>query len=505
MTESPRMAAATAKRAPRSGIAWEGSATFVGVGLNAAISFVVMFLVARSAGAAGAGAFFLFNAIFAITTSIIGLGGDTAMVRVLSRQVALGRIADLRRTVLVGALPLLALGVGFSAALWLWGGALLRSTNSGLPPEAVGLLAAFVVPGAFLGVLLGAARGLGRPLAYTAVQNVSVPVLRVVAVATVVTFGGGVELLLLAWCVPVAIGAVVAVGVVLRALAMHGRGADGAPRTSVRTLAREYWSFALPRGGAVVLERAIDWSDVLLVIAILGPAAGGVYGVVSRCVTAGAMIEQALRIVLGPRVSAAIARADRGAILRLFDGATSTLIALAWPFYLGLVVFAPDVLSLFGPGFVDGANALRVLSLAFMIQTAAGMLQTFLLMEGRSIWQLFNRGIQWMVLVLGTVLAAPSLGIVGVAVAWFIAIIVDTALASIQVKHGLGISTRPRLVLRSGSPAVLVLGVAGGVLHAVLDGRGGTCAAALLLGSLLAVYAGLLWKFRRSMILWGPR
>src|SRR5699024_5932624 len=101
-----------------------------------------------------------------------------------------------------------------------------------------------------------------------------------------------------------------------RAAVARGEGGD-VPRC---------WSFSLPRGVTIILERALDWADVLLVIALLGPGPGGVYGVVTRIVQAGNMLEAALRIVLGPRISAAIARDDYARAEQLYRQATQLLI-----------------------------------------------------------------------------------------------------------------------------------------------------------------------------------
>lgn len=169
---------------------------------------------------------------------------------------------------------------------------------------------------------------------------------------------------------------------------------------------------------------------MLLVIALLGPGPGGVYGVVTRIVQAGNMLEAALRIVLGPRLSAAIVRDDHAQAEHLYRQATQLLILGSWPFYLAVALFADVVLGLFGPEFTLGAAALVVLASAMALKNTAGALQTVLLMAGHSTWQLRNKTIQLAVLLALVPPLVQWWGLSGAAIAFAFSIVVDTVLAS---------------------------------------------------------------------------
>ncbi len=492
----------------------EGAVTFGGVGVNAALAFVVTWFVGHGLGASGAGQFFLLTAVFSIATSILALGGDTGLVRALSRALAQGERSRLVAFTWVAVLPVGLASSLAAVSLWILAGpaaaALGLGADGASTVRALGLL---LVPGALLGLLLGACRGLGRTYTYTGVQNVMVPILRFVAVAFAVYVLVDVELAFVVWVAPLAIGAVLAGVLLVRYLGeatsaaaeVGEREADAdavvtgevPARAGLAATAREFWGFSLPRGGAVVLERAIDWSDVLLVLHLLGPAAGGIYGVVSRCAMAGTLVEAAVRIVAGPRVSAALARGDLDSLRTLFARATTVLILCAWPFYILLAVCADVVLSIFGTEFATGATALRVICLAMMLSTAGGMLQTFLLMGGRSHWQLMNRGIQWVVLVSLVLVLVPRLGLVGAAVAWLVALLVDTSLAGVQVWRSVGVRSSLRLIVRACGYPVLVTG-AGGLALRWIVGDAGPVVLILALTVLVGGYAALVVRRRRA-------
>lgn len=434
----------------------ESLLTFGGIVVNAGLAFLVTWMIANGFGPELTGDFFLLTALFAIVMSVLTLGADTGMVRTLSRQMALAEYGAVRQTVRLAVLPVVVLGAVAGVTVFLT--AHLLTDVLGLRADAesaVRALAIALAPGALLAVLLGGSRGLGRVVTYTGIQNLFVPVARTAAVAVaayVLVSPAGV---IWAWASPLVVACALATMVL--ALQLRAVPAADAEPPARRVLAGRFWRFSLPRGGAVVLERALDWADVLIVIALLGPGAGGVYGVVTRIVMAGAMLEAALRLVLGPRLSAAAAVDDHERAQRLFGSVTTALILLSWPYYIAVAVFAYDVLALFGPAFVEGAPALVVLAIAMGVRNTAGALQTVLLMTGRSHWQLGNKAAQLAVLIAAALLLAPVWGITGAAVAYAVSVVADTALAAFQVGRRLGYRSDPRTVLTAATPPIVII------------------------------------------------
>lgn len=471
----------------------ELTTTASGVVTNAGVAFLVTWMVGRGLGAEGAGYFFLLTSVFLITVAALGMGADTGLVRALSRAWALEVRAE-RSYLASAAVPVLVLGALLTAAV------VLRAEDVaallGLDDRHVGnvrFLALFLVPATLTSVLLGACRGLGRLHVYTAVQNLTIPVLRCAGVGVVLVLAPGLGRVTAAWAAPLAVSAVLAGIFLRRALAPGTWHVD-------RDHAADFWRFAAPRGVAVLVERAIEWVDVLLVIHLLGPAAGGVYGVVSRCAMAGQFLESALRIVVGPRISTALALDDDARVGRLFDLVTRALILALWPFYLVLGLFSDRVLSLFGAEFTTGATALSVVCLAMLCAVGAGMVQTFLLMAGRSHWQLTNRSIQLVVIALLAYALVPDLGLLGAGVAWACGLLADTTLAMRQVSRTLRVRARLRSVVGAAAVPLLVFGIGGaGVRWATAESSVFYVLAALLGLSLCYVVVVLALRHRLGL------
>lgn len=438
----------------------ESLLTFCGIVVNAALAFIVTWIIGRGLGASATGEFFQLTSWFMIATSFVGLGADTGLVRSLSRQRALGDERYLRTTVWAALLPVLGVGSVVSIAVLISApvlGGWLGLDAAGV--DTLRILAIALIPGSLVGVLLGGSRGLGRIATYTVIQNLFIPVARLAAVAAVVVWLGSAWAAVWAWAIPLILAAALAAVALWRQIVATDAGPQSVSREEIGEQRRTFWSFSLPRGGAVVLERALDWADVLLVIALLGPAAGGVYGVVTRAVQAGSMLEAAMRIVLGPRLSAAIAQGKHDQAQSLFQRVTSLLILSSWPFYIAIAVFADDLLGLFGDEFRTGASALVILAVAMGMRNTGGALQTVLLMAGRSTSQLRNKAVQLIVLIAMTIVLVPMWGISGAAVAYALGVVVDTILAGVQVYRSLGFRAGLRdVVVAAALPTIVVLG-----------------------------------------------
>jgi O-antigen/teichoic acid export membrane protein len=454
-------------------IAWAGVVNLVGGATGSVIGLLLAAVVGRHLGADGAGTYFLVVALFMIVSNIAELGADTGLVRYLSAARATGRLQDVPHLVSIAVRPVLVVGaVGVAAtavAVLLWPDAV-----RGAPPWLVVVGTTLAVLSSMIAVMLAVARGLGDVLSYPLLQNIVLPLVRLGAVVGVVVVGGGTTAVLTAWMAPVPVVLLLATVVALALTWRQATGARTAPATDRRRLRRDFWTFSAARGASGAVEIMLEWFDVILVGALTSAEEAGIYAVVTRCARAGEVIQQAARIAVGPRISGALARGAVDEASDVYGLVTAAMIWLAWPFFIVLAVFSDVVLAAFGPDFTAGAVSLSVLSLAMGLATAAGTVQTILLMGGRSTWQLADKSAALALNIALDLLLVPVWGIEGAAVAWAVTILADTALVVHQVQHLMGVRPRGRHV---------------GIAAAVSVGAVGTIAVAsrLLLGSSVPV------------------
>lgn len=448
-----------------------GVISLVGAAAGALLNFALVALVGRELGTAQTGSFFTVIGVFVVCANILELGADTGLVRTLPRNVALGQHRDVRKVLWIAVLPVVIVAGLGSVGVYLGAtslaGLLGGSADQTVRAELLQSLTPFILCAALLAVLLGALRGLGGSLQFTLLQNLSLPASRLVLVALAMAVHSSVVAVTFSWAV--ALPAILCVSAVLlrRAVRRTEAHATAQPATPRRVLSREFWSFSAPRGVAATVEIILEWADVLVVAALRTPAEAGVYAVATRCIRAGQMVEYAARIASSPQISAAAALGHDARLQRIYVSITRAMVLLSWPFYVTLFAFAPTVLSLFGPGFVEGTLTLRVLSVGMMVALGAGALQSVLLMAGRSSWQLRNKASALLVSVVLNLVLVPRVGIVGAALAWLAAIAVDTSLAASQVRK-LSVHLDVKEIAPSGLVAVLVFGAGAGAAQGLL-------------------------------------
>src|SRR5207248_1840851 len=109
------------------------------------------------------------------------------------------------------------------------------------------------------------------------------------------------------------------------------------------------------------------------------------------------------------------------------------------PVYLVCAIFAPVLMSVFGPGFAAGRTALLILSLGMLPLVGSGNNKIVLLMGGGSGWNLFSAGLALSVNVGLNLILIPRLGINGAALAWAASILIDNVVITAVVWKSLGI------------------------------------------------------------------
>jgi O-antigen/teichoic acid export membrane protein len=472
--------------------------TTFGIVAGGILGFAVVVVVTRGLGPVGAGAFFQAVGLFSILVSLVELGAVPGLVRTISRYRAIGRGGDLR-----GILPVALWPVGSFAALIALGLFVQASPVArllGLDPEGGGslfrTLAPFLAPAAVASVTLAAVRGFGRFLPFVAMENLAKPGLRLLLVAIAVSMGFGVDAAVAAWALPAALILVPAGLAVARLL----RGVEGdtpARRTRASSLTTEFWRFAAPRGVASVFQMAIVWLDVLLVGSLASTRAAGIYAAVGRLVSLGVFAIEGIRLAVAPQISGTLARNDRTEARLLYRVGTWWLLAASWPLYLSLLWFAPFVLRLFGPEFVEGAPALVIISLGMLVNIATGNVNVVLLMGGKSVWNLANTGAALVTNVVLNLILIPPLGLTGAALAWSASMLVNNLLPLVQVWRFLRIDPFGHGFVVAVALSTLCYGVVGLVFRLALGptGPGFFIFAAI---STLA-YLALLWRFRATL------
>ncbi len=428
--------------------------TFVGAAASALLGFAFSIALARGLGPQGAGVVLQAVGCFTIALGVGRLGLDTTAVWLLPR--VRSSEPTLLRSALTGLLVPATAGSTLLALAWVAVYAVLMSLDVGDPEvlSAISVVAAFLPFAALMTVALAATRAFGGVGAFNLIGNIGVPGLRVALLGGVLAAGGSALHASLAWAFAWMVGAVAAL-LVLMGMARRTPEWRSSVKRPDRSLRRRIRGFAFPRVLASALEQSILWLDVVLVGILIGSAEAGVYGTVSRFVTAGALVATALRIVVAPRFSALLGEGRLSEVERLYVVTAQWILLLGAPAYVLLALFSPTVLGWLGEGFADGLWPLVLLCAGSLVVLAAGNVQALLLMSGRSAASAANKAVVLTFNIIGNVILVPRVGITGAAAVWAASMALDTALAMWQVRRHVGVF----LSVRRITVTLTVLGV----------------------------------------------
>ncbi|MFG2206443.1 oligosaccharide flippase family protein [Streptomyces sp. NPDC048638] len=462
-----------------------------GSAANALFGFALVAVVTHGLGARGAGALFTGVAAFTIASNALKLGADTALVRFVSRDLELTGGAGVPRLLRISVGPtLLASAAGAAVLLWSPGlaGWLLPDLDPGQAAAMMRLFAVFLPVTTVALVLLGATRGYGSVVPFVGVEQIGKPALRVLCAVPLVLVAPSVAGLSAAWLVPGVLG-VVAAGVSLR---RSRRAHPGHSRPAVET--REFWAFAGPRAVSSVFDITAVWIGVIL-LSVMGTSRdAGVYTAIGRLITAGTLLQLAVRLAVAPQISRLLAGGDEAGAGQLHRLSTRWIALFSWPVFVILAAFPRTVLSLFGPGFAGGAPGLVALSAACVLNVGVGNAQTALLMAGRSLWNLLVAGGAFLVQLGSGIWLVPRYGVLGAAVSWGLAIVVDNGASAVLARRRLGFRTVDRgYLLAALIGLAAVVPVAFGIRTFFGDSVPG-----VLLGIVLSIgtFGPLVWRYR---------
>jgi len=395
--------------------------TFAIIAIAAAgqgVSYALAILLARRLGIAGFEAYVVASAVFIVLVAIAPCGLDRYALRLLPALLVRndwdGAHGFLRFGVRTALLAASAMALVVGASVWWWPG-IVPETRLAI------VLSCLALPGGALAHFGGEVlMATGRELLATAILRIMVPVAVIVLVGIAIASPLGVS-------GPVAIAAwgLVWVGTV-GLLATMIRSAMPPPvwRAEARESPREWRDqasvFWVHRIAMATMAQA---SVVALELLQPSSAAVGAYAAALATASPALVLVTATNRIYARRLSILLEQNHLGALLALRRKRLVWLVPAVAVFLFVTIVFASEVMSIFGPGFVeDGATPLRLISAATAFTIIFALSPTYLKYRQRR------------AVLLGTMLAAsacqlvllvvlvPGLGATGAAIAFGLSI-----------------------------------------------------------------------------------
>jgi len=455
----------------------------LGLGIGAVATFVAQVVMTRRLGEARFGVVTFTTQFAFIAAAASRFGMDVANVRLVATLVGRGQAARsralVRRSVAIAGIVSVALGAAVVlAAPWL----AERFTSASEDGPAAFRAAGVTIPFAALAFTwMGATRGLKvmRPTLFA--QWIAQPI---GWIALTILFWAWVSVSASAagWAFGASWGVALAVawfGWETRARRLRDVDvtADaGIPQEHTGALVR----FGALRAPATLFSQLLFWTD-LFVLSILmrdapdGAAQVGVYSAVLRAGQSLFLFLTSVSLTFSPFVADLHHRGEGERLDALYKSVTRWTLTATIPVLLLLAIMPGPVLRVFGPGFADGGDALRILIVGMIVPVIVGTVGFILIMAGRTGWDLavyvasfaIDVGLAW-------ALARPDvLGIRGAATAQAVTLSFSAVARLMLVRRFLGIWPFDAQYARLLVPAAVGAAVMAGVAALVPDARWG--------------------------------
>ena len=404
-------------------------------GLGAGLAFAFNVALARILGAEGTGLYFTALSVVALSTIVVRMGLDNAMLRLIANHVAEG---DWPRALGTYRLGMRAVtGVALAASIGVLLGAPHLATHLFAKPAVtlpLQVMSQAIFTFSMMMLSEACLKALKRIRAAMLVSGVIYPLIGLVLIWPLATQLGPAGA-----CLAYVLGTGLAA--LVGQLAWRHARQPAAPDLSVGPELRQS---AAPLWLMMVITAGImPWAPLLL-LGIWGTTEeAGIYGAANRLSLLVSFFLVAVNNVVAPRFAALYKQGKMAELKRTVQRASVLILTLSSPMLIILLVANSWVMSLFGPEFAKGGTALAILAVGQAVSAAAGSVNLLLMMSGHEREARNTAIIGVTVMMICALTLIPAWGLVGAATATSAGIICVNLCALWYVRARLGFLTLP--------------------------------------------------------------
>jgi len=401
--------------------------------LGALLAFALSLILTRTLGAEGSGVYFLAFTIITIVSSFSRAGIDNALLRFASICWEKRDFTSLSHLARISYAVVLAFGIVVAIALNL-GSPWLAEHLFGKPALAVPLaiMSFGVVALSMAMAAVQLLKGTRRVKDSQLLEAVLTPGFTILALWYLVTAwgvnGAAWAFLLGAWGTAV-------LGVAMTQ-SLWTPGAAREPEIGFRKLMQT----SIPLLGATSVNVLTNFAAPLFLGRFAELSDVAIYATASRAAFLTTIVLASVSTIAAPKFSALYSQGKMGQLEKWVRKVNLVLTVIALPTLLGYVLFAEEIMSLFGPEFTNGAAVLIILAAGQFVSLSAGSIGQLLMMTGHESASFrIMLGVAILNFVLNLALV-PAFGVIGAAIATSATIIAKNVVAVVVAQRLIGIS-----------------------------------------------------------------
>ena len=409
-------------------IAKGGALILIGSLASILANFAFQFLIARLLGPAEVGNINLGISIITLVSLVIVFGLDRAVVRYVAFYLGLSdRLHEVG--VIASVLCILAITTLIVTPLFFISADFLANLVFNKPDlliilQIMGLGLPFI---ALTRVLLGIAQAYKQMTPILAIDQIAVPVSRVVGLSLLVfLLGSTSSAAALSYTLAAILGCIPAVVIANRIY--RQRRQPIVPKLEIGELLQYAWLAML----SIILNRTNTQTETLILGAFSTSEQVGIYTVGLKITIFISIILDAVSLVFTPFIAELYAKKEMARLEHQFKTVTRWAFTLALPVAIILFIESPDLMTLMGPGFETGLAVLRILVIAQIAYVILGPGGLMLVMTDYNRLNLFNAILNLILSLSLDIALIPRYGAIGAAVAGAITIVFVNVLRLIQ-------------------------------------------------------------------------
>ena len=180
---------------------------------------------------------------------------------------------------------------------------------------------------------------------------------------------------------------------------------------------KDIFTFSLPLWLSNIIRKNNVDIGILLVGAFLTSEQAGIYSVGLRMMPFLLVPMMAFSAIFSPIASGLFAKDSMNELGKLYKTGSRWVVTLTLPTFVLMVYFSKEIVSIFGQGFSGSREIMIILLVAQMINTATGSTADVLSMTGKTIYNLMNSIITFILNIGLTILFIEKFGPIGAAYA----------------------------------------------------------------------------------------
>jgi O-antigen/teichoic acid export membrane protein len=181
-----------------------------------------------------------------------------------------------------------------------------------------------------------------------------------------------------------------------------------------------------------------NFSAILILTVFAAGPPVGLFNAAARTATFLTVVRFAFSGIFSPIISGLHARQDTEEMGRLYKDVSRWIFTGAFALFLVLVVFAPEVMGIFGEAFGAGVTALIIVAVAQLFSSSVGPAPRMLAMTGNQNYAMIATSVSAIAGVVVSLILIPRFEVMGAAIGMATAIIVENTGTMSAVKWRLG-------------------------------------------------------------------